>query len=65
MFSRTNRHSVALAGHITASSTGMATASNDGSVKLWSFDGHAGRVEMVWDRCGTCVESFSMEHLLS
>ncbi|CAK9034831.1 Phospholipase A-2-activating protein (PLA2P) (PLAP), partial [Durusdinium trenchii] len=25
--------------HITASSTGMATASNDGSVKLWSFDG--------------------------
>ena len=24
---------------ITASSNSMATASNDGSVKLWSFDG--------------------------
>ena len=28
-------------GFITASSNGMATASNDGSVKLWSFDGAA------------------------
>ena len=26
-------------GFITASSNSMATASNDGSVKLWSFDG--------------------------
>lgn len=28
-----------LRGFITASSNSMATASNDGSVKLWSFDG--------------------------